>query len=155
VVFTGKEKDKQPRTYVQDISGGPPRAITAPGITGFLISPDGSLLFGNNAGGKSVLVSLKSGDLHPVTGLEANEHVIRWSADGRWLYIYQGRNLPITIHRLDPRDGRRELIREIVPPDPAGLVGSPRVFVSAAGDSYVYQSERHLSDLYLARGLMP
>ena len=81
--------------------------------------------------------------------------MIRWSGDSRWLYVYQGRQLPITIHRVDPRSGRRELIHQIMPADSAGILGSSRVLVSADGKSYVYQCEHHLSELYLARGLMP
>ncbi len=154
VVFTGQESGQPPRTYVQEINGGSPRPITAPGVTGSLISPDGTLLFGANAAGKPALVSLKTGELLEPRGLDQREWVIRWSADSRWLYVYQGRQLPITIHRVDPRSGRRELIRQITPADPAGILGSSRVFVSADGNSYVYQSERHLSELYLARGLM-
>ena len=159
VVFTGQESGKPPRIYVQEIDGGSPRPLTAPGITGSLtspgslISPDGSLLLGTSAAGKPVLVSLKTGELQELRGLEPSEWPIRWSADSRWLFVYQGRQLPITIHRVDPRSGRRELIRRIMPADPAGILGSSRVYVSADGNSYVYQTERHLSELYLARGL--
>jgi WD40 repeat protein len=160
VVFSGQEAGKPARTYEQDINDGSPHPITAPEITGStisvngspLISPDGSLLFGDAADGKPALVSLKTGEVQEARGLEPREFAIRWSADSRWLYVYQGRQLPITIHRVDPRSGRRELIREIMPPDPAGILGSSRVYVSADGASYVYQSERHLSELYLARG---
>jgi eukaryotic-like serine/threonine-protein kinase len=154
VVFTGQESGKPARTYVQEIDGGAPRPITAPGITGSLISPDGTLLFGANAAGKPVLVTLKTGEMQEARGLEPREWVIRWSGDGRWLYAYQGKQLPITVHRVDPRSGSRELIHQITPADSAGILGSSRVFVSADGKSYVYQSERHLSELYLARGLV-
>lgn len=153
IVFTGQEAGKPPRTYVQAIDGGSPRAITPPGVTGILISPDGSLLFGTSADGKRVLVSLRSDEVEEARGLEPREWVIRWSGDSRWLYVYQGRQLPITIHRVDPRNGSRELIRQIMPADPAGIIGSSRVLVSADGKSYVYQPERHLSELYLAHGL--
>jgi len=155
VVFTGQEVGKPPRTYVQDIDGGNPRPITPPGVTGILISPDGTSLFGAGADGKPALVNLKSSETQEVRGLEAREWVIRWSGDSRWLYVYQGRQLPITIHRVDPRSGRRELIHQIMPADSAGILGSSRVLVSADGKSYVYQCEHHLSELYLARGLMP
>ncbi len=153
VVFSGQESGKPPRTYVQDINGGKPRAITPPGITGTLISPDGSVLYGVNSEGKPVLVSLSSGEVHNAFGPQPREFIIRWSGDGRWLYVYQGRPLPISIRRLDPRTGRREQVREIMPADAAGILGSSRVLVSADGNSYVYQSDRHLSELFLARGL--
>ena len=155
VVFTGQEVGKPPRTYAQNIDGGSPRPITPPGVTGILISPDGTSLFGAGADGKPALVNLKTGGTQEVRGLEPREWVIRWSGDSHWLYAYQGRQLPITIHRLDPRSGRRELIHQITPADSAGILGSSRVLVSADGKSYVYQCEHHLSELYLARGLMP
>jgi len=153
VVFAGQESGKPPRTYVQDIDGGAPRPITPPGITGTLISPDGSVLYGANSDGKPVLVTLSSGEVRNAFGPQPREFINRWSGDGRWLYVYQGRPLPISIRRLDPRTGRREQIREITPPDPAGILGSGRVLLSADGKSYVYQADRHLSELFLARGL--
>ncbi|MGO9208926.1 MAG: protein kinase domain-containing protein [Terriglobales bacterium] len=153
IVFTGQEAGKPPRTYVQEIDGGSPRPITPPGVTGSLVSPDGTMLFGASADGKPAVVSLKTGEVQEPRGLDQREWVIRWSADSHWLYVYQGKQLPITIHRVDPWSGRRELIRQITPADPAGILGSSRVYVSADGNSYVYQSERHLSELYLARGL--
>ncbi len=161
IVFDGQEKGKPPRTYVQSIDGGAPQPITAPTIIGSrfvllsipLLSPDGSLLVGAGPDRKPVLVSVKTGETHALVGLAPAEYIVRWSADSRWLFVYQGRQLPITIHRLDPRTGRRELIRQITPADPAGILGSPRVYVSADGASYVYQADRHLSELYLATGL--
>jgi hypothetical protein len=152
-VYTGQEAGKPPRTYAQDIDGGKPRPITPPGITGERISPDGTLLYGADAIGKPVLVSLKTGDLQEVRGFEPHEYMVRWSADSRWFFVYQAWQLPITIHRVDPRTGHRELIRTIMPPDSAGIVGRPWLYLSADGNSYVYAFQRHLSELFLARGL--
>ena len=53
--------------------------------------------------------------------------------------------------RVDRR--AREPGREVAPPDPIGVFGVPRVFLSADGQSYVYTYVRLLDELYLVDGL--
>ena len=54
---------------------------------------------------------------------------------------------------MDLSLGRRELWKEITPPDAAGVVAIPRVLMTPDGKSYVYNYRRKLSELYLAEGL--
>ncbi len=152
VVFTGREPGKGSRGYIQNIDGGRPQPLTPEGTTGARLSPDGRFLLAQNTAGKVILFPLQGGEPREVRGLNQNEAVIRWSEDSRWLYTCRLQR-PIQLYELDPISGRRQLLRNIEPSDPAGIIGSPKVLVSADGKSYVYSFGRHLSQLYLVKDL--
>ena len=50
-------------------------------------------------------------------------------------------------------DRARDLYRQLTPPDGVGLLGVPRILLSADGRSYVYTYVRFLDELYLVDGL--
>ena len=60
--------------------------------------------------------------------------------------------LAARIFRRDLATGRRELWKEVRPPDQTGLV-YVRAVVSADGRAYAYSLARCLSSLYLVEGL--
>ena len=63
------------------------------------------------------------------------------------------RGLPAKIFRVDAVTGRRELVRQLTPLDPAGVLSIDPVRMTSDGKSYVYSYRRLLSDLYLVEGL--
>jgi DNA-binding winged helix-turn-helix (wHTH) protein/Tol biopolymer transport system component len=156
IVFIGKEKGHQRRTYVQDINGGQPRAVTPEGIEGYLVSPDGKLLLGNlstQLASAKALYPLAGGEPRSVPGLEDEDRVIRWGTDARSLYVYRDRERPLKIYKLDLSTGRKELAKEIAPADPAGVLGPINVLLTPDGKGYVYAFARRLTDLFLVKGL--
>ena len=78
--------------------------------------------------------------------------MIRFSADGRSLYVTQG-SLPTGIYRIDLQSGHREPWKEIMPSDLTGLLFIQRPRLSADGKSYAYDYLRELTDLFLVEGL--
>ncbi|HUJ93950.1 MAG TPA: protein kinase [Terriglobales bacterium] len=157
VLFTGREAGRPARSYIQDIEGGKARAVTPEGITGAglpaLVSPDGRLFVALDASGKRVLYPLAGGERQPIQGLNPDDAVIRWAQDGRSLFIYHPEE-HTRIYLLDPTTGRRQLVRDFLPSDPAGILGGPKVLVSADGKWCLYSFERYLSQLYLVKGLL-
>ena len=55
--------------------------------------------------------------------------------------------------RLDVATGRKELWKELVPADSAGVTEVPAVIPTSDGRSYVYSYIRQLSDLYVVKGV--
>ena len=143
------------RTYVQDIGGGQPRPITPEGVTGNLLSPDGQFLLARDLDEKQpfVLYPVNGGEPRPVPGLEEEDRVIRWGLEGRYLYIYRPRELPLRIFKLNVLTGKRELGKEIMPADLAGIRGPINVLMTPDGTGYIYAFTRYLSDLHLVSGL--
>ena len=88
-----------------------------------------------------------------IEGLAEGEFPVQWSADGRSLFVYRIGDVPARIFRLDLSTGRRELWRELVPPDLAGANVIPNVQITPDARAYGYSYGQVLSDLYLVEGL--
>lgn len=152
ILFTGHEPDKPSRTFIQDIEGGKPVPVTPEGSSATRISPDQRTVT-TVAGGKLSVLPLTGGDPKTIGDLEPGESVIRWSGDGRYLYLRQLVEPSfLKISRLDVVTGRKELWRELKTPDPVGVQIS-QVVITPDGASYAYSFQRDITTLYLAEGL--
>jgi serine/threonine protein kinase/Tol biopolymer transport system component len=153
IVFNAKEAGKSPRVFVQSLEGGAARAVTAEGVTAVGLSPDGGLLLTQTPGQGFGITPLDGGPTVPIRGLEVNERPMRWTADGRFLFIGTDRGFPARVWRVDLATGRRELWKEFTPGDPAGITLTRPVSISADGSTILFSYGHNLSDLYVAEGL--
>jgi serine/threonine protein kinase/Tol biopolymer transport system component len=155
ILFSADEAGKGVRLYVQDVSGAPPKAITGEGVNGSLIaiSPDGKQVAMVGADQKPALLTVESGEIHPIPGFDAGEAPIAWTSDGRSLFVYRLGEVPATVNRLDLATGRKELWKKLVPPDVSGVTDISSVLITPDGNNYVYEYGRTLSDLYLVNDL--
>jgi serine/threonine protein kinase/WD40 repeat protein len=155
ILFSADETGKGVRLYVQDVSGSPPKAITSEGVNGSLIaiSPDGKQVALVGADQKTALLTVDSGETHPIPGLDVGEAPIAWTSDGRSLFVYKLGEVPATVNRLDLATGRKQLWKRLVPPDVSGVTDISSVLITPDGNNYVYEYGRTLSDLYLVNDL--
>ncbi len=154
ILFTGREPGRAMRCYVQEISeGAKPRPVTPEGVVGTQVSPDGKFIIATNAGNRTSLYPIDGGDPRPFAGLADGEKVICWSSDGHSLYVRGVEELPIRVYRLDPISGHKEIVKELAPADPAGLISAPKILLTPDGKWYVYAMRRNLTTLFLANGL--
>jgi hypothetical protein len=116
------------------------------------ISPDGKFMLAQ-AGRNFVIVRLADNQMQPAMGVDVADHVIRWSGDSRWLFLYREERV-IRLYEVDPLSGHKQLLRQINPSDPAGMIGVPEVLVSADGKYCVYWFVRTISELYVAKNLL-
>ena len=63
---------------------------------------------------------------------------IRWSADGKSLLAVELGSLPARVVRIDVATGRRELWKELGPPDLSGVIEIAPIMISADEKSYAY-----------------
>ena len=137
---------------MQDLEGGKPVPVTPEGRSATRVSPDQKNVT-SAAGGKLSLLPLTGGDAKTIGDLESGESVIRWSGDGRYIYL---RRLVepsfLKISRMDLATGRKELWKELKTPDPVGVQIS-QVVITPDGASYAYSFQRDITTLYLADGL--
>jgi hypothetical protein len=61
--------------------------------------------------------------------------------------------MPARVEICDIATGARRPWREIVPPDPAGVLAVGPILIAPDGNSYVYSYRRVLDDLFLVTGL--
>jgi Tol biopolymer transport system component len=100
------------------------------------VSPDGHLVFATSADGSNRLYDLRTGSGRPVRGLRAADRVLRWSPDGKSLWVWQTDTMPITIDRLDIATDQRARLTTLVPQSGQGV--SRVIGVGLADDPHVY-----------------
>ncbi|MFY9552049.1 MAG: protein kinase [Thermoanaerobaculia bacterium] len=155
VVVFGNEPGRGPRLFVQDIAQGKPRAITPEGVS-FLfqtVSPDGKSVAATGPDRRIALYPTEPGEPRPVPGLDPEDVPMRWTRDGRSLYVWRPSEPPGRVDLVDVVTGTRTLWKEFRPPDPAGVLQVGPVVVAPDGASYVYSYRRTLDELYLATGI--
>ena len=156
VLVAGAQEGHGPRLYVRDIEGGPARPVTAEGIrinfNGNAVSPDGKLVTAVDAEEHAMLYPVGGGEQRPIPGIEAGELPIQWSTNTS-LFVSRPGDVPARIFRIDLTAGKRELVRQLNPLDPAGVFSIDPIRMTPDGKSYVYSYRRLLSDLYLVEGL--
>jgi Tol biopolymer transport system component len=155
VVFYGVEPGKSPRLYVQDVESGKPRPISPEGAVAsfILVAPDGKLAIGTGPDGNRWLFPISGGEPHPIPGLQLNERIAGFSADGKNVFSYNIAGLPGIVTRIDLATGKRTVWMELRPADPAGVDSIGGGAITPDEKSYVYAYARTLSDLYVVEGL--
>ncbi len=154
IVFNAAEPGRPPRVYVQSTTTGSPRPITPEGVrltVPVVVSPDSRVVTTDSAG-QFFLYHPDREQPDPLEGLARGDNPLRWSVDGKALWLSNSRSTPIQILRFDLATRTRTVWREIAFADPAGLVPN-RVLISADGQSYVYGFARGLASLYMIDGL--
>jgi eukaryotic-like serine/threonine-protein kinase len=152
LLFTGSLQGGRSRTYLEDVHGGAPSPVTAAGVAATRVSPDGKYVTAVD-GGKMNVLPTTGGDPRAVLDIQPGESVLRWSADGRFLFLQQTAGLAsVKIKRLDLASHREELWKEIHPADPVG-VRIVDVVLTPDGNAYAYSFQRDIGTLYLASGL--
>jgi Tol biopolymer transport system component/tRNA A-37 threonylcarbamoyl transferase component Bud32 len=152
LLFTGNQPNRPMRTYMQDIRGGAPTPLTPEGVPAMHVSPDGKYVTAV-VGGKLNLFPVSGAAAKPAVSIQAGESVVRWSTDGRAVFLRHNEGLTaVKINRLDLASGREEPWRELKPADPVGVrIGE--VVMTPDGNSYAYAFQRDICTLYLADGL--
>jgi serine/threonine protein kinase len=158
ILFAASEKGHGLRLYALGLEGGgPPRPLTPEGILaalpGFAISPDGKSVAAIGPDHKAMLFPVDSGTPKLIPGVQEKEFPLRFSPDGRWIYLWRRGDVPAVVTRLDLETGKRELWKNLLPADPAGVERISNVLVTPDGKGYVYCYARLLSDLFVVQGL--
>jgi serine/threonine protein kinase/Tol biopolymer transport system component len=153
IVYSIAEPGHAARTYLLDIEGGTPRAITPEGTVGSFVTPDSKFLLAIDSKRQRWLYPIAGGEPQKFNVVPSpNERVMGFSADGKSLRL-RSVTIPVQVTLVDIATGRRELWKEIVPADTAGVQSIPSLKFSADGKAYAYSIGRILSDLYVVDGL--
>ncbi|HEX7421577.1 MAG TPA: hypothetical protein VF505_16925, partial [Thermoanaerobaculia bacterium] len=131
-----------------------PENIWANTIRPFAISADTRYVAGMTAEETVALYSMDgSGTPKPVAGIEKGEVPIAWSPDNSAIYVYRPTAVPARVYKVTLATGARELWKEFVSADPAGVYKIAPVFMTRDATTYAYNALRSTSDLYVAEGL--
>jgi len=153
ILFVGHEPKRPSRVFVQDLAGGAAKPVTPEGVVARLLSPDGASLVTRTPEGLA-LTPLEGGPSRPIPGVEPGDRPLRFTAESRSLFLRpDAREFPARVFRLDVATGRREVWKELMPGDPAGITTLSPAAISEDGKTVLFTYARSLSDLYLAEGL--
>jgi hypothetical protein len=153
VVFGGREKDRGPRIYLQNIDSGAMRAISPEGVeTTGLATLDSRHVIGWTSG-RLYQYAVDESPPIPLTYLASDDRPLQWSPDGSVLYVWRTASWPPVVDRVSTRTGRREPWKTIQPADPVGVDSVIRILVTPDGQSYCHDYVRLLSELFVVEGL--
>jgi len=155
LVVSAHEAGHGVRLYRVDHESGEAAAISPEGMDfmEFHVLPGGAAVVAVGADQDHWIYPLSGGDPRAVSALERSDRVVRWAADEKSVLVYRTNELPSRIYRVDLETGKREVWRELTPPDPTGIYRIGRVRSSADGQTYAYTYYMHLVDLHVITGL--
>ena len=155
LLLTASEPGRGARLYVLDLAGGKPRAISPEGYRSIRhgVSPDGAFAVAIGPDQRYYVYPIRGGEPQPIPGVVPRDRIECWTADGRNLVVHRRGELPSRVYKLDVSTGKKELWKELMPLDTAGLGDVGGVVLARDGKSYVYGAGWILSDLYLVEGL--
>ncbi|MEO8726421.1 MAG: protein kinase [Acidobacteriaceae bacterium] len=149
IVFTDES-----RTYLLDLNGNE-TALTPEGIVGVLVTPDGQSVLVKTRAGKYELYPVAGGEPKPLEWLRENDAPIRFSGDGRSLFVVASEkgSSDIILSRVEFADGKRTLLRHVQQPQNAYSGRILGVDVTPDGTGYAYGYAQTRSALYVVSGL--
>lgn len=86
---------------------------------GSAISPDGRFLAVGGQGGILMVYPSSGGQPRQIPEISTDDRLIRWTADGRGLFVFRQVNASAFVYRLEIATGKRSFVREINVPDPS------------------------------------
>ena len=124
------------------------RPLMGPGLT-----PDSRYIVSVAGDGSLRLCPVDGGASLPLPGIQKDEFPLRFSGDGRSLFVLLVQGTSMRLALVDLKTGARSGERVVEPADKAGLAYLRNLVISADGSAYAYQYRRWLSDLYNVEGI--
>ncbi len=155
ILFSGSEPDHGSRIWVQGLDDAKPRPVAPEGYRMFAkgLSPDGRAVASLGPDQRFYLYPVEGGEPTAIPGLVKGDVPSGWTQDGRSIFVRARGEVPQRLWKLDVATGRKELWKELMPPDPAGIWLISPVWVTPDEKFYVYSFSRSLADLYVVDGL--
>jgi eukaryotic-like serine/threonine-protein kinase len=147
VIACGQEASGALRCYALDAAGGEPKAIMPEGMSVRAVAPGGKRALAATSDGTVVVFDFADQRAAPVSVSNADE-IAGWADDGQSVFVY-GRTIPSRLERVDIATGHRTLLRELGPPNRAGLLRLAGVAVTRDARAYAYGYWRRVSKLFL------
>jgi len=157
IAFLAREAGHGNRIYIQDLSGGKPRAITpeglmVPAVASISVSPDGRLIAGLDPEGRITLYPIDGGEPRPVPGTLHGDTPVRWTSDGQGLFVRRTEGIVMKAFLVRPATGERLPWREFRPSDPVGAADTSLV-LSADGKAWFWTHGWRVNELFLLEGV--
>lgn len=151
ILFSGNQSGRPVHSWVYDLEGGQPKPITTEGVRATRVSPDGHRFVVVDPR-KLLLGQIGGGEPKAIAELQPGEKVVRWSADGHYLFLAQEQGETLKLSRLEISSRRREPWRVLKAPE-NGAEFFGQVALSPDGKAVACTFQHDLANLYLVKGL--
>ena len=153
-VFVANAPGHGSRIYLQDLAGGPPKAISEEGIAAsrLFVSPDSRWIAAIGPDTRVHLYPLGGGSPTDLPASRPSDFPAGWTADGKGLYVSR-QGIPCTLDLIDVASGRRTHIRDLSGSDAGGVTSFGPVRITPDGGTMLVGAVRILSTLYQVQNL--
>jgi len=157
LLVVGEDANRAPGSYIQHLETGRLEPIAEKGLLAVVASPDGRRLLIHDPLEGYVVWPLDGAKPAALKTLDPQHRPIQWSADGKFLYVRGLGDAVVRLYRFNLANGDSELLKELAPSDPAGIVGvgdgRGELAVTPDGKTHVFTYWSFLRDLYLVERL--
>ena len=159
VVFSGSEPGRGSRLYLQSLDGGDPRAFTGEGVrlmpyVARVVSPDGRVVIAIGPDQEPALYPIDGGTPRPIPGFGQDLRPIGWGETSQSVFARAAAVTRLTpVFKVDLLTGRRQMLAELGPRDPAGAPLVLMPILTIDGRRYAYSVLQFSGDLFLINSL--
>ena len=151
LLFTGNQPGRLVRSWVYDLDGGKATPVTPEGVRATRVSPNGrSFVIVDPR--RLILGDFEGGERRAISQLQGGENVVRWSGDGRYLFLAHAEGEILKLTRLEVLSGKQLPWRVLKVPESGAEFLGP-LALSPDGKVAVCTFQHDLANLYLVTGL--
>jgi len=152
ILVCGNEPGHNSRCYTRPLANGKFKPFTPEDVRGVVASADGQFVVGTTADGYRQF-AVRDGASQTVPGITLDDQVIRYSPDGKSLWIMRKNSQPVRVQQLDIKTGaRRALLPDFSFPR-AGLLSVSEVSLADDPRNYAYMERESTSYLFEMKGM--
>lgn len=152
ILFCGNEPKHGIRCYVRPLEGGQPRAVTPEGVGSAVAAPDGESFIARTSDGYRQF-STRDGTSQPVPGITAKDQIIRYSPDGRFVWVRNPRLQPVHVEQVDIKSGARSSLIPDFGRSRSGVSGISYVTLADDPHTYAYTERETATYLFELKGM--
>jgi Tol biopolymer transport system component len=152
LLVCGNEPRKPTRCYRSPLEGGTLEPIGPDSIAFGFLRPDGRAMAVPRGTGRWIY-PLDGGTPVAVPGLGDTVGILRWSPDGRALWVLTGSNVHPKVDQVDVATGRRTSLIDVEPPAGLTVFGTFNVSVADDPRTYAYSAWSYNSELFTIQGV--
>jgi eukaryotic-like serine/threonine-protein kinase len=152
IMICGNEPGHSSRCYVKPLANGTFKPFTPEGVRGVVASGDGQFIVAMTQNGYTQF-AIQGGTSQSVPGITLDDQVIRYSPDGKSLWIRRKNSQPVHVEQLDIKTGARRALLPDFSPRRAGVLSVSEVALADDPRSYAYMERESTSYLFEMKGM--